>query len=192
MKPCLFSLTLIAATLCGFFAAVAGAQTQAAPDITKPETRVALGNLSSPVYPPLARQARITGDVTIQIQIRKDGKVESAEVVSGPQMLKQAALESAEKSTFECEGWSSGAFVLGCRDAVTSFTLIYTFGMRDDLDGLDCSVTRSRAKKCLYLWACGLWHLRNTRKPAVGHSLDHVMILADPPCIDTATAAPDR
>jgi TonB family protein len=193
MKPCLFPLTLTVAAAGGFFASVAGAQTQAqtqaAPGVTTPDTRVALTNLSSPVYPPLARQARIMGDVTIQIHIRKDGKVESAEVVSGPAMLKQAALESAQKSTFECEGWSSGVFVVGCRDAVTSFTLIYTFGIRDDLDGLDCTITRARSRKCLYLWACGLWRRKDPRKPAVGHSLDHVMILADPTCVDTATGS---
>jgi len=189
MKRCVFSLTFIVAAAGGFFAAVSGAQTKAAAGVITPETRVALTNLSSPVYPPLARQARITGDVTVQIHIRKDGKVESAEVVSGPQMLKQAALESAQKSTFECEGWSSGVFVVGCRDAVAPFTLIYTFGIRDDLDGLDCTITRARSRKCLYLWACGLWRRKDPRKPAVGHSLDHVMILADPTCIDTATGS---
>lgn len=189
MKRCLFSLTLIVAAAVGFFAGVAGAQTQAAPGVTTSETRVALTNLSSPVYPPLARQARITGDVRIQLRIRKDGSVESAEVVSGPQMLKQAALESAQKSTFECEGSSSGVFVVGCWDAVTSFTLIYTFGIRDDLDGLDCTVTRARSRKCFYLWGCGLWRRKDPRKPAVGHSLDHVMILADPPCIDTTAGS---
>jgi TonB family protein len=152
------------------------------------KTEVALANLHPPIYPPLARQARITGDVTIQIHIRKDGNVESAEVVSGPPMLKQAALESAQKSTFQCEGWSSGVFVLGCSDVVPSFTLTYTFGMRDDLDGLGCSsATRPREAKCLYLWRCGGWRSPPPRKPAVGHSLDHVMILADPACLETAT-----
>jgi len=64
-------------------------------------------------------------------------------------MLKEAALLSALKSTFECETWSSGVFSVGCRESVPSFTLSYTFGMRDDLDGLDCSsATRSRDAKC--------------------------------------------
>jgi hypothetical protein len=35
-------------------------------------------------------------------------------------MLKQAALDRAEKSTFECQG---------CSDAVTLFTPTYTFGL---------------------------------------------------------------
>jgi TonB family protein len=189
MKPRLLSLTLPLAAALSLLGLVANAQTPEGAASATSKTVVVLKNLYFPVYPPLARQARITGDVTIQIHIRKDGKVESAEVVSGPPMLKQAALESAEKSTFECEGWSSGVFVLGCSDVVPSFTLTYTFGMRDDLDGLGCrSATRPRDAKCLYLWRCGDWRNPPTRKPAVGHSLDHVMILADPACLETATA----
>jgi TonB family protein len=148
-----------------------------------------LTNLYLPIYPPLARQARIAGDVKIQLRIQRNGSVDSAEVISGHPMLKQAALESAQKSTFECETWSSGVFIAGCRDVVASFTLIYTFGFRDDLDGLDCSIKRSRARKCLYLWACGLWQRNPLRRPAVGYSLDYVMILADPTCVDTATGS---
>lgn len=135
---------------------------------------VVLAKLSPPVYPPLARQARITGDVKMQVRIRQDGSVASAEVISGHPMLKQAALDSVQKSTFECQRWSSGVFVVGCRDAVTSFTFTYTFGTRDDLDGFDCDTTRA--------------HSEAPRKPAVGHSSDHVMILADPVCLETEAA----
>jgi TonB family protein len=154
------------------------AQSAAAPDT--PQPRIALLTLYPPVYPPLARQARILGDVKIEVHVRKDGTVDSAEVVSGHPMLKQAALDSAQKSTFECQG---------CGDAVTSFTLTYTFGTRDDLADFHCSsTTRLRSGKCLYLWKCGGW--RNTYPPrtAVGHSSDHVMVLGDPTCVDTATA----
>lgn len=178
MKPRLLWLTPpLAACLLGL---VANAQTSEGAASATSKTEVALMNLRPPVYPPLARQARIMGDVKIQVHIRRDGSVDSAEVLSGPAMLRQAALESAQKSTFWCQG---------CADAMTFFTLTYTFGSRDDLDGVDCSITRSRAKKCLYLWACGLWHGRDPRTPAVGHSSDHVMILADPTCIDTMTGS---
>jgi TonB family protein len=133
-----------------------------------------LNKLFPPAYPPLARQARITGDVKMQVTIRQDGSVASAEVISGHPMLKQAALDSVQKSTFECQRWSSGVFVEGCRDAVTSFTLTYTFGMRDDLDAFDCDTTRA--------------HSEAPRKPAVGHSSDRVMILTDPGCLETEAA----
>ena len=154
-----------------------------------PRFDVVLNNVYPPIYPPLARQARITGDVKIRVSIRKDGSVDSAEVLSGPPMLKDAALQSALKSTFECESSSSGVFATGCREPVPSFTLTYTFGMRDDLEGLGCSsAKRSRDAKCFYLWRCGAWHSPPMRKPAVGHSLDHVMILADPACLETETS----
>jgi TonB family protein len=176
-----------------FFAFVENVPAQGATGAPTPETGVVLTNLFPPVYPPLARQARITGDVKIQVAIRQDGSVASAEVISGHPMLKQAGLESAQKSTFECQSWSLGVYVVGCRDAVPSFTLIYTFGMRDDLDGLDCSgAKRLRSAKCFYLWGCGNWRSPTPRKPAFGHSSDHVMILADPACLETSTARGPR
>lgn len=63
---------------------------------------VVLVKLSAPVYPPLARQASISGDVEVKLTIRQDGTIVSAEVLTGHGMLKQAALESAQKSRFEC------------------------------------------------------------------------------------------
>jgi TonB family protein len=59
-----------------------------------PRLDVVLNNVSPPVYPPLARQARIMGDVKILVGVRQDGTVASAEVLSGHSMLKQAALEA--------------------------------------------------------------------------------------------------
>lgn len=180
-------LKFAAVSVC-FFVVVGDVSAQSATSTPTLEP-VVLAKLSSPVYHPLARQARITGDVKIQVRIRKDGSVASAEVISGHPMLKQAALESVQKSTFECQAWSSGVYVVGCRDAVAPFILTYTFGIRDDLDGLDCTISRARSRKCLYLWACGLWHRKDPRKPAVGHSSDQVMILADPTCMDTAAGS---
>jgi len=188
-RPLLAALGFAAVLVsCIAFAEIAAAQ--AATGVTTVDPGVVLTKLFPPVYPPLARQARIMGDVRIQLRIRRDGSVDSAEILSGPPMLKQAALESAQKSTFECQSWSSGLFVVGCRDSVTLFVLTYTFGMRDDWDGLDCSsATRPRDSKCLYLWKCGAWRSPPTRKAAVGHSTDHVMILVDPACIETSTGS---
>jgi hypothetical protein len=118
--------------------------------------------------------------VKIKVLIRKDGSVESAEVLTGHPMLKQAALESAQKSTFDCQA---------CKEAVTPYTVTYTFGFRDDLEGFSCGYSaRPRAAKCLYLWKCGPWGTPTLRKPAVGHSTDHVMILGDVACVETQTA----
>jgi TonB family protein len=179
-----------AASLC-CFAVVESVPAQSATG-TPPLEPVVLAKLSPPVYPPLARQARIAGDVKIQVGIRQDGSVASAEVISGHPMLKQAALDSVRKSKFECQSWSSGVYVVGCRDALFSLTVTYTFGFRDDGDDSDdinrCRVKRLRSARCLYLWNCSDWHLAASRLPVVGHSPDHVMILADTACLETATA----
>ncbi len=50
-----------------------------------------------PQYPPLARQARIEGVVKLQAVISKDGSIENLRVVSGHNMLAQAALEAVRQ-----------------------------------------------------------------------------------------------
>jgi protein TonB len=50
-----------------------------------------------PVYPPLARQARIQGSVVLHAIIDKDGKVAQLEVVSGHPLLVQAALDAVRE-----------------------------------------------------------------------------------------------
>src|SRR5580704_1862454 len=65
-----------------------------------PQVEVVLIKLSEPVYPGLARQARIAGNVALTVGVRKDGTVESADVISGPGMLRQAALDSVRQSQF--------------------------------------------------------------------------------------------
>ena len=154
---------------------VARAQTDAAQAVAPfeaPRFDVVLNSVYLPVYPPLARQARIMGDVKILVGVRQDGTVASAEVVSGHPMLKQAALDSAQKSTFLCRE---------CKSPVTLFTVTYTFGTRIDVDDPHCSdATRRRTAKCLGLCL---------RKPAVGQTLDHVIVLAAPTLVE---AEPSR
>jgi protein TonB len=50
-----------------------------------------------PTYPPLARQTRISGIVRVQAVIGKDGKVKTATAVSGPPMLRQAAVQAVQR-----------------------------------------------------------------------------------------------
>jgi protein TonB len=50
-----------------------------------------------PVYPPLARQARIQGTVVLHAIIDKDGQVAKLEVVSGHPLLVQSALEAVKQ-----------------------------------------------------------------------------------------------
>ena len=140
-------------------------------------------SLAKPVYPPLARQADISGEVTVSLTVHEDRATEAV-VVSGHPMLKQAALDSARQSRFECRMCS----------APVSYLLVYTF---KQADGADCCSAftvppkieepqsnepngwpqthitivaehvcicdpiavlskRVRSPKCLYLWRCSL------------------------------------
>jgi TonB family protein len=135
-----------------------------------------LTKLAPPVYPPLARQANIFGDVKVEVAIQQDGTVAWANVVSGHPMLEQAALENARQSHFECRG---------CGDRLTTLSLTYSFEMKDDDDccsalsrtpevrqslnrisivaahmclcdpAVGIARSKVRSAKCLYLWKCG-------------------------------------
>src|SRR5438128_8956398 len=50
-----------------------------------------------PPYPPLARQARIQGNVLLQALISKDGSIENLRLISGHPMLAPAALEAVKQ-----------------------------------------------------------------------------------------------
>lgn len=50
-----------------------------------------------PVYPPLARQARIQGNVVLQAQISKQGTIENLQLISGHPMLAPSAIEAVKQ-----------------------------------------------------------------------------------------------
>jgi protein TonB len=51
---------------------------------------------TSPVYPQIAREARVSGTVVIQATISKSGTIENLRAVSGPTMLRQSALDAVK------------------------------------------------------------------------------------------------
>ncbi len=51
----------------------------------------------NPVYPPLARQARISGQVVLRAVISKDGSIENLTLVSGHPMLAPAAIDAVKQ-----------------------------------------------------------------------------------------------
>lgn len=57
----------------------------------------------SPVYPPIAKAARVQGAVNFHLSIGRDGVVENIVIDSGPKMLWQAVSEAAAKWTFLAE-----------------------------------------------------------------------------------------
>lgn len=170
----LILLSALAVTFLGSVTSSAQGQTESGSS----KSEIALSRLFPPTYPRLAQQARITGAVEIALRIRPEGTVESAEIISGHPMLKDAALESARQSQFECKE---------CTQALTSYRLTYRFDIapRDPpktctepeqtpspakMDTLKHEVTvfasgmwtcdprveliRVRSVKCLYLWKC--------------------------------------
>ena len=53
-----------------------------------------------PVYPPLARQARIAGAVHLEAIIAREGVVRSLRVIGGHPLLVRAAVEAVEQWTY--------------------------------------------------------------------------------------------
>jgi protein TonB len=53
------------------------------------------------MYPPLAKQARISGSVLLHAIIEKDGSVIQLEVISGHPLLVQAALDAVRQWRYQ-------------------------------------------------------------------------------------------
>ncbi|MBO0798364.1 MAG: TonB family protein, partial [Blastocatellia bacterium] len=54
----------------------------------------------TPPYPPIAKAARASGAVLVQVLIGEDGRVEDAQVISGHQLLRETALQAAKQWVF--------------------------------------------------------------------------------------------
>jgi protein TonB len=64
-------------------------------------TAAKLMNKVQPMYPPLARQTRISGTVRLHAIIGKNGSVEQLEVMSGHPLLVQAALDAVKQWKYQ-------------------------------------------------------------------------------------------
>jgi protein TonB len=64
-------------------------------------TAAKLVNKVQPLYPPLARQTRISGTVRLHAIIGKNGQVEQLEVISGHPLLVQAALDAVKQWRYQ-------------------------------------------------------------------------------------------
>jgi periplasmic protein TonB len=76
-----------------------------------------------PVYPQIARTAHVEGVVVVEAVISKAGRIESARAVSGPAMLRQAALDAvgaARYSRFQLNGEST--------EVETTITITFRLG----------------------------------------------------------------
>ena len=78
-----------------------------------------------PVYPPLARQARIHGTVVLRAIIAKDGSVENLELVSGHPMLVNAAIDAVRQ-------WQYKPYVLNGAAVEVQTTINVNFLLADN------------------------------------------------------------
>ena len=106
-----------------------------APTVVKPaaprgpmhiSSGVAKGQLLTPiqpVYPAIARAARIQGTVVIQAIISKEGAIEQLQVISGPPMLQSAATEAVQRARYR-------PFMLNGEPVAveTTISIVFTLG----------------------------------------------------------------
>ncbi|HXY53027.1 MAG TPA: TonB family protein [Terriglobales bacterium] len=75
------------------FALLVNGHTQGSPDFY-------IASLQMPCYPPLARQAKVQGQVKVRVEVGKDGTVTLADALEGNPMLQAAALPNSRTWKF--------------------------------------------------------------------------------------------
>jgi protein TonB len=93
---------------------------------TKVSTGVSEGLLLTPiqpVYPAIAKATRTQGKVVLEAVISKVGRIESLRAVSGPNMLREAALEAVERARYR-------PYLLNGEptEVQTTITVVFTLG----------------------------------------------------------------
>ena len=78
---------------------------------------------TQPVYPPIAKAARVSGTVVLQATISKAGTIENLHVISGPAMLQQAAMDAVKS-------WRYRPYLLNNEpvEVETTVNVIFTLG----------------------------------------------------------------
>lgn len=173
-------LPLLCASNVGLFS---GAQSIAQSHTDEPAVSVV--KQAPLLYPPLARQTGIVGDVELDIQITAAGHVDTINGVKGHPLLQQAAIDSARQSEYTCNH---------CGDTGAIIRMLYSFKIiptptcshSKDANVLsaperevaqtpslnhitveapqfctmdpaaDITSRKSRSWKCLYLWKCAV------------------------------------
>jgi protein TonB len=76
----------------------------------------------SPVYPQIARLARVQGLVVLHAQINKDGTIEKLELVSGHPLLVSAAIEAVKQ-------WIYTPYLLGGKAVKVDTEVVVNFSL---------------------------------------------------------------
>jgi protein TonB len=76
-----------------------------------------------PMYPPIAKAARVQGTVVLQATISKTGTIEGLHVISGPAMLQQAAMDAVRS-------WRYRPYLLNNEpvEVETTVNVVFTLG----------------------------------------------------------------
>ena len=76
-----------------------------------------------PIYPPIAKAARVQGTVVLQAMISKQGTIEDLKVVSGPAMLQESAIDAVKT-------WRYRPYLLNNEpvEVETTINVIFTLG----------------------------------------------------------------
>ncbi|MCU1309131.1 MAG: TonB family protein [Candidatus Angelobacter sp.] len=72
------------------------------------EHKISVQKFEPPVYPQIAKQARITGEVKLALEVAADGSVTGVKVLSGHPMLVPAALNNVKLWKFHCDDCGYG------------------------------------------------------------------------------------
>jgi protein TonB len=76
-----------------------------------------------PLYPPIAKAARVSGTVILQATISKTGTITNLRVVGGPAMLQQAAMDAVKT-------WRYRPYLLNNEpvEVETTVNVVFTLG----------------------------------------------------------------
>lgn len=66
-----------------------------------PDTAELVSNPVGPTYPLLAKQMKVQGSVVLQARIGKDGDIQDLQVLKGPEILSNAAVEAVQQWRFK-------------------------------------------------------------------------------------------
>lgn len=75
-----------------------------------------------PVYPPIAKTARVQGNVVLQAEISKEGTIQNLRVLSGPPLLIQSALDAVKQ-------WRYRPYVLNGEPVEVETTVTVMFSL---------------------------------------------------------------
>jgi TonB family protein len=92
--------------------------TQMSSTSSTPKPELLIETVPPPTYPPMALAAHVSGDVRVEVVVLPDGELKSIGVLSGASMLRQATIDKAKLTQFECEQ---------CSQAGSTFDVVYRF-----------------------------------------------------------------